>query len=270
MTTKAPVGPPIWKRLPPRAEIRKPATTAVTRPASGVAPEAMASAMARGRATTATVRPAMVSARKSPKPYPCLRTVTVLGRNSFQSEPFTARRLSFDQPDSASGPLTGAAVGDHLHPGLGHRGDDLLEAVDDGANRAGAGLHALDRLGRQSGQARQFALVDAEERPGGAELGSGDHSELHDDRSYITKGVRKLKCDKSPCRGGGSMRPTKKAPAIARRGRIAVRTVGLTRCGRGPPARGIVRRPARRRRLHTRRRCSAPWRRRGTGPERGG
>src|SRR3546814_14973802 len=34
-TTKAPVGPPIWKRLPPSAEIRKPATTAVTRPLSG-------------------------------------------------------------------------------------------------------------------------------------------------------------------------------------------------------------------------------------------
>ena len=29
MTTKAPVGPPIWVREPPRAEMRKPATTAV-------------------------------------------------------------------------------------------------------------------------------------------------------------------------------------------------------------------------------------------------
>ena len=29
MTTKAPVGPPIWVREPPSAEMRKPATTAV-------------------------------------------------------------------------------------------------------------------------------------------------------------------------------------------------------------------------------------------------
>ncbi len=29
MTTKAPVGPPIWVRDPPRAEMTKPATTAV-------------------------------------------------------------------------------------------------------------------------------------------------------------------------------------------------------------------------------------------------
>jgi hypothetical protein len=29
MTTKAPVGPPIWTREPPRAEMRNPATIAV-------------------------------------------------------------------------------------------------------------------------------------------------------------------------------------------------------------------------------------------------
>ena len=32
ITTNAPVGPPIWTRLPPRNEMRKPATAAVTRP----------------------------------------------------------------------------------------------------------------------------------------------------------------------------------------------------------------------------------------------
>src|SRR3546814_20446811 len=63
-TTKAPVGPPIWKRLQPSAEIRKPATTAVTRPLSGVAPDAIASAIASGRATTDTVRPAGASLLK--------------------------------------------------------------------------------------------------------------------------------------------------------------------------------------------------------------
>ena len=67
-TTKAPVGPPIWKRLPPSAEIRKPATTAVTSPFSGVVPEAMASAMASGSATMATVSPAMASLRNCVPP----------------------------------------------------------------------------------------------------------------------------------------------------------------------------------------------------------
>jgi len=67
-TTKAPVGPPIWVRLPPSMEISRPATTTVTSPVSGAAPEAMASAMARGRATMATVRPARASLRRSPSP----------------------------------------------------------------------------------------------------------------------------------------------------------------------------------------------------------
>ena len=51
----------VRKRLPPKAEMRKPATTAVTNPLSGVAPEAMASAMASGRATIATVSPSTAS-----------------------------------------------------------------------------------------------------------------------------------------------------------------------------------------------------------------
>ncbi len=61
----AAVGPPIWTREPPSAEIRKPATIAVWSPLSGVVPEAIAIAMASGSATTATVRPATTSARKS-------------------------------------------------------------------------------------------------------------------------------------------------------------------------------------------------------------
>ncbi len=67
MTTNAPVGPPICTRLPPRNEIRKPATTAVTRPFSGETPEAMANAMASGIATMPTTTPAWTSARN------CLR-----------------------------------------------------------------------------------------------------------------------------------------------------------------------------------------------------
>jgi hypothetical protein len=36
------VGPPIWVRDPPNAEIKKPATTAVYKPACGGTPDAMA------------------------------------------------------------------------------------------------------------------------------------------------------------------------------------------------------------------------------------
>ena len=63
MTTKAPVGPPIWTRLPPSSEIRNPATTAVTRPFSGDTPEAIAKAIASGIATMPTTTPAWRSAR---------------------------------------------------------------------------------------------------------------------------------------------------------------------------------------------------------------
>src|SRR3546814_3050873 len=63
-TTKAPVGTPTWTREPPRAEIRKPATTAVIKPLSGEAPLAMPKAMASGSATIATVSPAIASALK--------------------------------------------------------------------------------------------------------------------------------------------------------------------------------------------------------------
>ena len=61
ITTKAPVGPPIWVRDPPSAEIRKPATTAVYRPACGGTPDAIAKAIAKGSATRPTVSPATTS-----------------------------------------------------------------------------------------------------------------------------------------------------------------------------------------------------------------
>ena len=77
--TKAAVGPPICTREPPRSDMRKPATIAVYRPFSGVVPEATASAIASGRATIETVRPASRSARKSPVVYPRRRTVTSFG-----------------------------------------------------------------------------------------------------------------------------------------------------------------------------------------------
>jgi len=64
-TTKAPVGPEMLNRAPPSAEPGNPPTTAVTSPTSGVVPEAIASAMASGSATIATVRPATASALRS-------------------------------------------------------------------------------------------------------------------------------------------------------------------------------------------------------------
>ncbi len=51
---KAPVGPPTWTRLPPRAEIRNPATTAVKSPCSGRTPLAIARASESGSATIPT------------------------------------------------------------------------------------------------------------------------------------------------------------------------------------------------------------------------
>ena len=65
---KAPVGPPICTLLPPSAEIRKPATIAVTSPCAGSAPEAMAMARLSGKATMATEIPASTSAERSRRP----------------------------------------------------------------------------------------------------------------------------------------------------------------------------------------------------------
>ncbi len=61
---KAPAGPPICTFEPPSIEISSPATIAVMMPCSGLTPEAMANAMARGSATTPTVSPAATSPAK--------------------------------------------------------------------------------------------------------------------------------------------------------------------------------------------------------------
>ena len=61
IVANAAVGPEICTRLPPRNAIRKPAMMAVYKPASGPTPDAMASAMESGRATTATTMPETMS-----------------------------------------------------------------------------------------------------------------------------------------------------------------------------------------------------------------
>ena len=67
-TMKAPAGPPTWKRLPPSAEMRKPPTIAVKSPRSGPKPDAIAIAIESGKATMATVSPAVTSARNAARP----------------------------------------------------------------------------------------------------------------------------------------------------------------------------------------------------------
>src|SRR5699024_6538639 len=58
ITIKAPVGPAICTRLPPNTETTSPAMIAVYNPCSGLTPEAIAKAMASGRATIPTRTPA--------------------------------------------------------------------------------------------------------------------------------------------------------------------------------------------------------------------
>ena len=77
---KAPVGPPIETFVPPRAEIMKPAMTAVKIPAWGGAPEAMAKAIASGNATMPTVMPAIRSDLKAWPEY-VLSVSSNFGRN---------------------------------------------------------------------------------------------------------------------------------------------------------------------------------------------
>jgi hypothetical protein len=59
--------------------MKKPAMMAVNKPASGLSPDAMAKAMAKGKATTPTVMPAAMSAPNCSREYPCNES-TSLGR----------------------------------------------------------------------------------------------------------------------------------------------------------------------------------------------
>ena len=60
----APVGPVIEKREPPAAEPIAPAIIAVYKPITGGTPEAMAKAIAKGKATTAVINPDFKSLAK--------------------------------------------------------------------------------------------------------------------------------------------------------------------------------------------------------------
>ena len=61
---KAPVGPPIRKREPPKTDMTRPAIMAVMSPCCGVTPDAIPKAIASGRAMIPTIMPAMRSETK--------------------------------------------------------------------------------------------------------------------------------------------------------------------------------------------------------------
>ena len=63
IVANAAVGPVILTLLPPKRAATNPAIIAVKSPVSGVAPDAMASAIERGRAIIATIIPAITSDR---------------------------------------------------------------------------------------------------------------------------------------------------------------------------------------------------------------
>ena len=79
------------------------------------------------------------------------------------------------QPHAAPAAGAGRALADQLDAGGVERADQLHQRIDVAADHAVARLHALDGRHRQAGQLGQLALVDAEQGPGGAQLGRRDH-----------------------------------------------------------------------------------------------
>ena len=63
IVANAAVGPVMFTLLPPKNEVTKPAIIAVKSPVSGLAPEAIASAIDSGSAIIATIMPATISER---------------------------------------------------------------------------------------------------------------------------------------------------------------------------------------------------------------
>lgn len=81
MIIKAPVGTPICTLLPPKTEIIRPATIAVNSPFSGETPDAMANAMASGKATIPTTTTDKRSFLICSVGFPLLIRVKNLGLN---------------------------------------------------------------------------------------------------------------------------------------------------------------------------------------------
>ena len=65
ITVMAPVGPLTWNFEPPKSAAKKPAIIAVVRPAAALIPDVMPKPIASGKATIATVIPAIKSEVRS-------------------------------------------------------------------------------------------------------------------------------------------------------------------------------------------------------------
>src|SRR5690606_15666731 len=92
MMMNAPVGPPICTRLPLRSEITSPAIIAVINPFSGDTPDAIAKAMAKGKATMPTIIPDKTSLVSCFLLMPSLSKEINLGVNSLS---FTLYKFDF-------------------------------------------------------------------------------------------------------------------------------------------------------------------------------
>src|SRR5437899_5131733 len=95
-TTNAPVGPPICREDPPSAEIKKPATTAHYNPACRGTPDAIANAIASGRATRPMVTPAITSETSCGLEY-LGRVSKEFGNHLLSSGPNTVSTINYTQ-----------------------------------------------------------------------------------------------------------------------------------------------------------------------------
>ncbi|CPO66897.1 Uncharacterised protein [Bordetella pertussis] len=122
MTMKAPVGPAICTRLPPHSETSRPATMAVYRPCSGLAPLAMAKAMASGSATTPTIRPETIlgsqwARRSRPARLASSRAITRRSRQATECGIVALRARLGHDPAQMAAQLSRAATRSRLGAG---------------------------------------------------------------------------------------------------------------------------------------------------------
>ena len=84
---------------------------------------------------------------------------------------------SFDQPHAPPQSRAGGAVEDHFNARRGKRGEHLLKAANDSANRALGRLHALDCREREAAEGGEGTLVNAEECAACSHLLAADHGD---------------------------------------------------------------------------------------------
>src|SRR3546814_1802709 len=142
------------------------AGTAWINPVAGGAALAIDKARARGRATSATVSPAMLSRRSRSNVYPATRTVTSFGVNAVSRASYgfifglrfaslivehrwhalrLTSRCGILQPDPAPGAVAGRILTDDLDSGGFQCIDHLHQRIDHAAHLPVRRLHSLDR-----------------------------------------------------------------------------------------------------------------------------